>query len=130
MPASPSVGTLFAERWTPIDLAFPAGVLRANESESPLEQESARPAIIHAVDTPAASEERSKFQRTVGRWDTTFLMLAAIIVLDTLGAVSSYGAQSFTWLRPSWESTYASGPLTGPSCIQRTNCSSAAAPPK
>jgi amino acid transporter len=72
-------------------------VLRANESESPLEQESAGPAII-AVDTPAASEERSKFQRTVGRWDTTFLMLAAIIVLDTLGAVSSYGAQSFTWL--------------------------------
>src|SRR4029078_13113576 len=63
-------------------------VLRANESESPLEQESAGPAIIHAVDTPAASEERSKFQRTVGRWDTTFLMLAAIIVLDTLGAVS------------------------------------------
>ena len=72
-------------------------VLRANESESPLEQESAGPAII-AVDTPAANEERSKFQRTVGRWDTTFLMLAAIIVLDTLGAVSSYGAQSFTWL--------------------------------
>ena len=25
-------------------------------------------------------------------------MLAAIIVLDTLGAVSSYGAQAFTWL--------------------------------
>ena len=73
-------------------------VLRANESESPLEQESAGPAIVHAIDTPAASEERSKFQRTVGRWDTTFLMLAAIIVLDTLGAVSSYGAQSFTWL--------------------------------
>ena len=72
-------------------------VLRANESESPLEQESAGPAII-AVDTVAASEERTKFQRTVGRWDTTFLMLAAIIVLDTLGAVSSYGAQSFTWL--------------------------------
>ena len=72
-------------------------VLRANESESPLEQESAGPEII-AVDTPAANEERSKFQRTVGRWDTTFLMLAAIIVLDTLGAVSSYGAQSFTWL--------------------------------
>ena len=72
-------------------------MLRANESESPLEQESAGPAII-AVDTAAANEERSKFQRTVGRWDTTFLMLAAIIVLDTLGAVSSYGAQAFTWL--------------------------------
>ena len=73
-------------------------MLRANESESPLEQESAGPATIHAVDTVAASEERSKFRRTLGRWDTTFLMLAAIIVLDTLGAVSSYGAQSFTWL--------------------------------
>jgi glutamate:GABA antiporter len=73
-------------------------VLRANESESRLEQESAGPAIIHAVDTVAASEERSKFRRTLGRWDTAFLMLAAIIVLDTLGAVSSYGAQAFTWL--------------------------------
>ncbi|HTX27761.1 MAG TPA: APC family permease [Streptosporangiaceae bacterium] len=30
--------------------------------------------------------------------DTAVLMLAAIIVLDTLGAVSSYGAQAFTWL--------------------------------
>ena len=73
-------------------------MLRANESEGPLEQETAGPAAIHAVDTVAASEERSKFQRTVGRYDTAFLMLAAIIVLDTLGAVSSYGAQAFTWL--------------------------------
>jgi len=63
-----------------------------------VEQETAGPAAIHAVDTVAASEERSKFRRTVGRWDTAFLMLAAIIVLDTLGAVSSYGAQAFTWL--------------------------------
>ena len=63
-----------------------------------MEQETAGPAAIHAVDTVAASEERSKFRRTVGRWDTAFLMLAAIIVLDTLGAVSSYGAQAFTWL--------------------------------
>ena len=73
-------------------------MLRANESEGPLEQETAGPAAIHAVDTVAASEERSKFRRSLGRWDTAFLMLAAIIVLDTLGAVSSYGAQAFTWL--------------------------------
>jgi len=73
-------------------------VPHANESESPLEQETAGPAVIHAVDTVAASEERSKFRRSLGRWDTAFLMLAAIIVLDTLGAVSSYGAQAFTWL--------------------------------
>jgi amino acid transporter len=63
-----------------------------------VEQEPTGPAVIQAVDTAAASQERSKFRRSVGRWDTTFLMLAAIIVLDTLGAVSSYGAQAFTWL--------------------------------
>jgi len=43
------------------------------------------------VVTAAAGEEGNKFQRSVGRLDTAFLMLAAIIVLDTLGAVSSYG---------------------------------------
>jgi glutamate:GABA antiporter len=53
---------------------------------------------VHVVHTQAASEERKKLRRSVGRFDTAFLMLAAIIVLDTLGAVSSYGAQSFTWL--------------------------------
>ena len=63
-----------------------------------MEQEPTGPAVIQAVDTAAASQERNKFRRSVGRWDTTFLMLAAIIVLDTLGAVSSYGAQAFTWL--------------------------------
>ncbi len=63
-----------------------------------MEQEPTDPAVIQAVDTAAASEERRKFRRSVGRWDTAFLMLAAIIVLDTLGAVSSYGAQAFTWL--------------------------------
>ena len=63
-----------------------------------MEQETADPVLVHAVDTVAASQERTKFRRTVGRLDTAFLMLAAIIVLDTLGAVSSYGAQAFTWL--------------------------------
>ena len=72
--------------------------MHTNESESPLEQETAGRAPIYVVDTAAATEERSKFRRTVGRYDTAFLMLAAIIVLDTLGAVSSYGAQAFTWL--------------------------------
>jgi glutamate:GABA antiporter len=48
--------------------------------------------------TAAASEERKKFRRSVWRLDTAFPMLAAIIVLDTLGAVPGYGAQPFTWL--------------------------------
>jgi hypothetical protein len=70
-------------------------------TEEPVEQEAGDLALapaVHAVDTAAASEERTKLRRSVGRLDTAFLMLAAIIVLDTLGAVSSYGAQAFTWL--------------------------------
>jgi glutamate:GABA antiporter len=63
-----------------------------------LAQETAGQALFHVVDTPMATEERTKLRRSVGRYDTAFLMLAAIIVLDTLGAVSSYGAQAFTWL--------------------------------
>jgi glutamate:GABA antiporter len=63
-----------------------------------LERETADPVLVHGVDTAAARQERTKLRRSVGRLDTAFLMLAAIIVLDTLGAVSSYGAQAFTWL--------------------------------
>ena len=63
-------------------------------------QETASPDQLLSVYLPtaAAGEERKKLRRSVGRLDTAFMMLAAIIVLDTLGAVSSYGAQSFTWL--------------------------------
>jgi hypothetical protein len=50
------------------------------------------------VVTTAAGQERRKFRRSVGRLDTAFLMLAAIMAADTLGGVSSYGAQAFTWL--------------------------------
>ena len=69
----------------------------AGEGEDPVTEETAGQGLI-GVDTVAAVQERRKFRRTVGRADTAFLMLAAIIVLDTLGAVSSYGAQAFTWL--------------------------------
>jgi glutamate:GABA antiporter len=64
----------------------------------PLAQEAADPVLVDGLDTALARQERTKLRRTVGRMDTAFLMLAAIIVLDTLGAVSSYGAQAFTWL--------------------------------
>jgi len=61
-------------------------------------EETADSGLIYEIDTAAARQERPKLRRSVGRLDTAFLMLAAIIVLDTLGAVSSYGAQAFTWL--------------------------------
>jgi amino acid transporter len=74
---------------------------RMSRRRTLLEQDarsSATVSPVHAIDTAAAGEERKKLRRSLGRYDTAFLMLAAIIVLDTLGAVSNDGAQSFTWL--------------------------------
>jgi len=53
-----------------------------------LEQETADPALFHVVDTAMATEERTKLRRSLGGYETAFIMLAAIIVIETLGAVS------------------------------------------
>ena len=42
--------------------------------------------------------ERSKLRRELGRLDAICLLIAAIVVLDTLGAVARGGAQTLTWL--------------------------------
>jgi glutamate:GABA antiporter len=42
--------------------------------------------------------ERSKLRRELGRLDAICLLIAAIVVLDTLGAVAEGGAQTLTWL--------------------------------
>ena len=42
--------------------------------------------------------ERSKLRRELGRLDAVCLLIAAIVVLDTLGAVAKGGAQTITWL--------------------------------
>jgi amino acid transporter len=42
--------------------------------------------------------ERSKLRRELGRLDAFCLLVAAIVVLDTLGAVARGGAQTLTWL--------------------------------
>jgi amino acid transporter len=54
-----------------------------------------------APDGAAASRsrvERSKLRRELGRLDAVCLLIAAIVVLDTLGAVARGGAQTLTWL--------------------------------
>jgi glutamate:GABA antiporter len=48
--------------------------------------------------TAAAAEERSKFQRHFARFDMLFFLICALVGLDTLGTVASYGAQGFTWM--------------------------------
>src|ERR1700730_3994600 len=48
--------------------------------------------------TAAAAEERAKFQRHFARFDMLFFLICALVGLDTLGTVASYGAQGFTWM--------------------------------
>jgi amino acid transporter len=48
--------------------------------------------------TQAAVEEKAKLQRHFGRFDMLFFLLCTLVGLDTLGAVSTNGAQAFTWL--------------------------------
>ena len=42
--------------------------------------------------------ESSRLRRELGRLDTVCLLIAAVVVIDTLGAVANAGAQSLTWL--------------------------------
>jgi glutamate:GABA antiporter len=48
--------------------------------------------------TAASVEEKAKLKKHFGRFDIFFFLICTIVGLDTLGAVASYGAQSFIWL--------------------------------
>src|SRR4051812_5952873 len=48
--------------------------------------------------TTAALEEKAKLQKHFSRFDIFFFLICTLVGLDTLGAVSSDGAQAFTWL--------------------------------
>src|SRR5690349_21899255 len=48
--------------------------------------------------TAAALEEKAKLRKHFGRFDMFFFLICTLVGLDTLGAVSSNGAQAFTWL--------------------------------
>ena len=48
--------------------------------------------------TTMAVEEKKKLQKSLRRFDMLFFTVCALVGLDTLGQVSSWGAQTFTWL--------------------------------
>jgi amino acid transporter len=48
--------------------------------------------------TAMSLEEKSKLIKSLGRFDMLFFTICALVGLDTLGQVSGYGAQTFTWL--------------------------------
>ncbi|MFF5076280.1 APC family permease [Actinoplanes sp. NPDC000266] len=47
--------------------------------------------------TSLAREQTSLLHRSLGTFDIIFLMIAAVVGLETLGQVSTYGAEAFTW---------------------------------
>ena len=51
----------------------------------------------HLRQTELAREQEQKLHRTLGRFDIVFLMIAAVVGLETLGQVSTFGAEAFTW---------------------------------
>jgi amino acid transporter len=53
---------------------------------------------IREVTTSAMIEEKKKLKKEFNYFDMIFYTLAAIIGIDTLGAVSSSGGQALTWL--------------------------------
>src|ERR1700687_1098642 len=53
---------------------------------------------IRQVTTQATLEEKKKLKKEFKLFDMIFVTIAAIIGIDTLGAVSSNGAQALTWL--------------------------------
>ena len=47
---------------------------------------------------PDAAAERRKLRRVLGRLDTIFFLISAMVVVDTIGAIAVGGGQTFTWL--------------------------------
>jgi glutamate:GABA antiporter len=44
------------------------------------------------------ARERSKLRRELGRLDTVFFLISAMVAVDTIGAIAIGGGQAFTWL--------------------------------
>lgn len=53
---------------------------------------------VHEVDRSAHDDQRSRLRRELGRLDTVFFLISAMVVVDTVGAIATGGGQAFTWL--------------------------------
>ncbi|MGW3960671.1 APC family permease [Amycolatopsis sp. NPDC005003] len=48
--------------------------------------------------TDLAAEQQGRLHRTLGRVDLVFLLIAAVVSIEVLGQVSSFGGQTITWI--------------------------------
>ncbi len=55
-------------------------------------------AVDVEVTTAMALEEKGHLHKSLRRFDMLFFTVCALVGLDTLGQVSGFGAQTFTWL--------------------------------
>lgn len=63
-----------------------------------LEQHDLEVVAASAGERAASAGERAKLRRELGRLDTIFFLISAMVVVDTIGAVAIGGPQAFTWL--------------------------------
>jgi glutamate:GABA antiporter len=66
--------------------------------ESKLSTTAAPGGLEVEVTTQAAQTEKAKLKKHFVRFDIFFFLICTIVGLDTLGAVSNFGAQAFVWL--------------------------------
>lgn len=53
--------------------------------------------VSAAEQTARAASETKHLQKSLGRLDVVFLIVAAVVSIEVLGQVSSFGGQTFTW---------------------------------
>jgi glutamate:GABA antiporter len=53
--------------------------------------------VTASEQTARAARESKHLQKTLGRLDIIFLIVAAVVSIEVLGQVSSFGSQTFTW---------------------------------
>ena len=56
------------------------------------------PAAVGHDGSESSAAERKKLRRVLGRLDTIFFLISAMVVVDTIGAIAVGGGETFTWL--------------------------------
>ena len=51
-----------------------------------------------AVDDAFEEEQRGRLVKSMRLFDLVFFGIATVVSLDTIGQISSFGAETFTWL--------------------------------
>ncbi len=50
------------------------------------------------LSTKLAAEQSERLQRTLSRFDIVFLLIAAVVSIEVLGQISSFGGETVTWI--------------------------------